>query len=266
MKDLKIVTIGDVQNGISQWKNIADIKHLLKAQPDAAGFGPFEPEFDYYIFIGDYVDNHESTNEQILESLQEVIRFKQLYPKNVILLWGNHDIQYYLGTPAISSASMFSCSGYRPEMHYDLYDLFRPNYKLFQLAFQIENYLWTHAGVHSGWLSKRFKKPPSTLPEFSSATNSMAAMLNYAFERPTQYPELFDVCHHRGGRFEVGGPLWLHVTHYDKGLTGFTQIVGHNHKDTVRTFGKPESRIVCVDALPNEYLEIISGNLFIKKV
>ena len=70
----KIITIGDI-HGRGIWKTFADIKHLLVAEPDAAGFGPFEPDYDYFVFLGDYTDSfiYDSTGYMVIHNEMEVL-------------------------------------------------------------------------------------------------------------------------------------------------------------------------------------------------
>ena len=68
---------------------------------------------DKFIFVGDYVDSFIVDNISMKKNLLDIIELKKKYPEKVILLWGNHDIHYLLG-------NKHYCSGYRPEMQYDL--------------------------------------------------------------------------------------------------------------------------------------------------
>lgn len=198
---MKTLSIGDL-HGLNVWKTFGDIPQLLTA--------PFEPEYDKYIFVGDYTDSFSVSNVEILHNLKEIIDFKIKYLDHVILLWGNHDIQY------LTSFQEHGCSGFRPEAYWDLHDLFIRNKHLFQLAFQYKNYLWTHAGIHKGWYKYQFP--------YKSA--NVADDLNKAFEKNMNC--IFDVGYSRGGLQNVGGPLWADKTEtWDKPLENFHQIVGH---------------------------------------
>ena len=70
----KFLTIGDI-HGRTCWKKFADIDLLLAAEPEAAGYGAFVPEYDKYIFLADYVDSYTETNQTIRENLLEIIKF-----------------------------------------------------------------------------------------------------------------------------------------------------------------------------------------------
>lgn len=237
------MTIGDL-HGRTFWKDFADINFLMSAEPDAAGFAPFEPDYDYYVFLGDYTDSFDETNETIRENLLEVIRFKKLYPNNVILLWGNHDVQYYLNVPWNPIKEHY-CSGFRPEMHFILFDIFYNNKDLFQLAFQIDNYLWSHSGVHFGWYHFVFTK---AIKEMGLNDLTIAEQLNEAFQHRIEC--LFDVDYYRGGYKRVGGPLWCDKQLMDKKpLKNMHQIVGHNPVDDIRTYNIKDASVTFCDCL-----------------
>jgi len=206
---MKFLSIGDI-HGLDVWKGFEDIPQLLG--------GIFSPDYDKYIFVGDYVDSFKKSNQQILDNLLNIINFKRRYPQHVILLWGNHDIQY------LTSYKEHGCSGFRPEAYYDLHEVFRTNRKLFQLAYQHENYLWTHAGIHKGWYEY----------EFPYKAKNIAQDLNQAFEEGVS--SIFDVGMHRGGFKRVGGPLWAcRKETWKKPLEGYHQIVGHTRNDKLLT-------------------------------
>ena len=239
---MKILTIGDI-HGKNIWRTFADINWLLTAEPEAAGFAPFEPEYDKYIFLGDYCDAYDKDNKTIIENLLEIIKFKTLYPNNVILLWGNHDVEYFLDKPWLPKKT--AISGFRPEMHYDLYEIFDKNQNLFQLAYQVNNYLFTHAGVHFGWYHFVFAK---AIKEFNWNDLTVAEQLNIAFEQRLNC--LFDVDFYRGGHKRVGGPLWVDKKLIDKKpLKNMNQIVGHNPVKDIDTYKINGGTITFCDAL-----------------
>ncbi len=249
------MVIGDL-HGRDVWKMFGDIGMLLKADKDAAGFGAFEPDYDFYIFIGDYCDSFNIDNTHIKENLLDVINFKKLYPNNVIILWGNHELHYVLDTPWVGNGT-YVCSGYRAEVHYELYQILNTNFELFQMAFQIENYLFTHAGVHKGWYKDRFVKQFVELEkkmeifELDYPNETLADKLNFAFIH--RMKEMFDVGHRRGGRCKVGGPLWLDKQLANKPLEGYHQVTGHSSCKDIHTLtpykGDSNTSITFIDVL-----------------
>ena len=231
------MVIGDL-HGRNVWKTFADISYLLQMEEGNQIYDIVDMDYDYYVFLGDYCDAFDKDNNQIRENIIDLIKFKTLYPRNVILLWGNHELHYALTSPWIHS-NKYECSGYRPEMRFDLYELFNKNFELFQMAFQVENYLFTHAGVHKGWYNTRFDKEFYKVEEFLKrmeidyTINNLADKLNLAFTHRMEC--MFDVGHRRGGHCKVGGPLWLDKELANKPIVGYHQIVGHNPCGDVHT-------------------------------
>src|ERR1700743_608482 len=95
--------------------------------------------YDKVVFIGDYADSPDQSDFAILENLKMIVALKKRHPEKVVLLLGNHDI-HYLHFPS------FQCSGFRSSMQRDLTALYRANADFFQVAYQKDNYLFTHAG------------------------------------------------------------------------------------------------------------------------
>jgi len=234
---MKILTIGDI-HGRTCWKKFADIGFLLSAEPDAAGFGTFIPEQNKYIFLGDYVDSFTETNITIRENLLELIRFKTLYPDNVVLLWGNHDVEYWRNLPWIKGE--IPIRGFRTEAHYDLFEIFNRNVEKFQLAYQYKNYLFSHAGVHFGWYHFVFTK---VIKDMNMENMSVTEQLNEAFLH--RIPCLFDVDWYRNGNKRVSGPLWCDKQLMSKKpLKNMHQIVGHTATDEIKIFKKNDATSV----------------------
>jgi predicted phosphodiesterase len=226
MKTKKVITIGDL-HGRSHWTKFADIDILLSVDDVAsAGHGVFVPDYDYYVFIGDYTDSFTKQNTDIINNLATLIRFKWLYPNNVILLWGNHDVEYWKNLPWVNKN--INITGFRPESHYQLFELFNNNRDMFQLAFQIDNYLWTHAGVHKGWYKYNF-------PNIYKNNGNIAKQLNEAFL--CREKSIFFNDFRRGGSNQVGGPLWCSMElSSKKPLDGYHQIVGHTHTKEIKKY------------------------------
>lgn len=125
MEEIKILAVGDL-HGKSCWQ--------------AIDFS----QYDKIIFMGDYVDSTSHSDEEILDNLNAVIRAKESHPEKIVLLLGNHDIQY-LYYPE------YRCSGFRRSMQISLTELFSRHRHFFQMAYQSGNYLFSHAGLSRPW-------------------------------------------------------------------------------------------------------------------
>ena len=216
---MTIVPIGDL-HGRNTWKEV--------------------PNADIHVFIGDYTDSFHKTDKEIMDNLLDVIEFKKANPDKVILLWGNHDVQYALVPP--TADNKYLCSGYRSIQHWDLYPVFRDNFDLFQYAYEYDKYLFTHAGVHQGWYEYRFQ--PETEHDLNIC--SLSDKLNQSFLIKANY--LFDVGHLRGGYRPMGGPLWLHKYPARKYLKGYHHIVGHTEIKKIHTETADDVSVTFIDA------------------
>ena len=242
-----ILTIGDI-HGRSTWKEIifggeteffmwknAVIENYLEHE-EPRWFN----EYDKIIFVGDYCDSFNKTNEEILENLKDIVLFAKTYPDQVVLLLGNHDIHYIVVNEC--------CSGYRGEMRADLNDLFKENEDLFKIAFldefQTEKYtiktLWTHAGVTRGWfkeLMRDINSPSFRLNDFfiGSEDWKIDKVLNVAWK--LRVTNLYNVDAHSGGVDLWAGPLWVRPTILkDFNLEGYDQVVGHTPHSSIMEF------------------------------
>jgi hypothetical protein len=193
---MKTISIGDI-HGKDVWKQI-DITL-----------------YDKVIFVGDYVDDFDISNEQMVRNLSEIIQLKKGNPEKVILLLGNHDIQY-IHWPD------FKCSGFNTDIFQELRKLFLDNINLFKIAHQEKDILWTHAGVSNLWLEAN-NLIDKVKPEW------MAFFLNELY-RNKHFDILFQVGPRRRGKAICGGPLWADRTELtpDKIYNEIHQIAGHN--------------------------------------
>jgi len=218
---IKSITCGDL-HGSDIWKNI---------NPN---------NYDKIIFIGDYVDSFTVSNIIMKHNLLDIIQFKKDNMDKVILLIGNHDQQYISGNPNQR------CSGFRPEMLWDFQDIFRKNKNLFQVAYQIDNYLWTHAGISEEWYKYSAKRQISMC---DLENETIADQLNGLYQYNKQ--SLFDVGSSRGGIMDVGGILWADKNETSKDpLPDYHQIVGHTNIENIETIKKDDSTsITYIDCL-----------------
>lgn len=204
---MKILVIGDI-HGRNDWEKYVK-----------------EDNLDKIIFLGDYVDSFNKTNDEIYVNLENIILFKKNNMDKVILLIGNHDIQYMLAHPNEQN-NIYECSGYRPEAHFDLYDLFNRNKDIFQACYQIDKNIFSHAGITQNWFHNRF---------YGKIHEPIDEQINDAFK--LKYEPLFDVGYRRGGYLKSGGIFW--ADKYDlinDRLNDFKQIIGHTEVNNIEIY------------------------------
>ena len=191
---MKWITIGDI-HGRDNWKSIA-----------------FE-QYDKIIFMGDYVDGREELDE--LNNLIEIIELKKAYPDKVVLLIGNHDIQYYW-------YSLKRLRIYKEQYAFDYQRLFQENENLFQLTYFEHGHLWIHAGITMRWI-QFMQTMEHDFTDYT--TEQLATRLNQLLDMRCK--DLFSVGKARGGDL-VGGPFWADVSELKASPAPFHQVVGHN--------------------------------------
>lgn len=250
---MKILSIGDI-HGRDSWKFMTHDSpyeyNIWRIAVDNGGdplsFWEALPyhQYDKIIFVGDYVDSFKVGNVEMKSNLSDIIHLKRVLGDKVVLLLGNHDISYIVPNQW--------CSGYRPEMKHDFYQLFSENLELFKIAHEETDssggkWIWTHAGVTSGWykelLDSMFNpryRFAELIKEFDPSTKSVSEILNKAWE--LRMDTLFNVDSYSGGMSSWAGPIWVRppMLNYWP-MEGYNQIVGHT----------PQGDIWVVDADPD---------------
>lgn len=184
------------------------------------------------IFLGDYVDPYTYdeglTKTDAYENFKEILEFARNNKDRVILLYGNH-CQYYINPERECCRHDY--------MNYDrVAKLYKDNEDLFQYAYKEENYLFTHAGVCSGWL------------EYNNLTTNVNALVDYINSNPSS---LWQIGEARGGRYgRWGSPLWccwLGEWYYDdcQNPLNIKQVFGHT---------RMEKGTYCFDEKKNIYM------------
>ena len=222
---MKIQVIGDI-HGRKVWHKLVNIG------------------CDKIIFIGDYVDSFTLDNTTIIDNLLDIIEFKKEYPDKVILLLGNHDIQYMYMPD-------YRCSGFRPEVANDIMTIFNDNRLLFNIAYQIDMNLFTHAGVTKLWFN--YAKDKLIHYGLNENLTNIAVVLNTMNETANRWI-LNIVGEKRGGlRYDYGGPTWADKQETWFGaLPGLVQFVGHTAVADIHDNGEPDEetgKVIYCDVL-----------------
>ena len=186
-------------------------------------------EVDQVVFLGDYLDPYPRegiTFEDALMEFERILAFKEDYPDKVVLLVGNHDMHYI-------KTEFMNCSRLNVWRRQEIHDLFISNIDKFQLVHEIDNYLFSHAGVYLEW-TKRYA---ITLEELFNFPKFLGGRWN----------TLEDVSYERGGWCKVGSCVWADIR---ESVTNELpamfkkQIVGHTQMESNPYI---TSRIACLD-------------------
>ncbi|TSJ40960.1 metallophosphoesterase [Mucilaginibacter corticis] len=218
---MKHIVIGDL-HGRDSWKQINFSK------------------YDGAVFLGDYVDSFKRSDQMIPNNLRAIIALKKLYPQKIILLLGNHDVQY-LHYPK------YHCPGFRLSMQPALSALFQDNRHLFQIAYQRRNFLFTHAGITNRWFYNFRRSFAYSL--LYRTGDTIADTLN-RFETQTENSTIYSYSRYRTGHDSDGGPLWAdYLETFHDSLNGYHQFVGHNPQDQPKQLCRKGKSITYLDVL-----------------
>lgn len=162
----------------------------------------------YVVFLGDEVDPYNEENlDSPIQTLTDIISFARENRTRVSLLIGNH-AEHYI-------RKGINASRRDDEIWYQLNALYTDNFDLYSIAKQIDNVLFTHAGVTNNWL----KHNKLELPE-----KDADLYLNQVYNNS---PELFwQMSFWRGGFNITGSPLWHSIQEFDLEETHY-QVFGH---------------------------------------
>ena len=105
---------------------------------------------DRIIFLGDYFDSFDIKGVDQLNNFLDIIEFKKSSGKEVIMLIGNHDYHYF---PEVGDTGT---SGYQTRMAPSISYVMGENRHHLQMAYQFNEFLFSHAGVSSAFMDSVF--------------------------------------------------------------------------------------------------------------
>lgn len=170
-------------------------------------------DVDQIVFMGDYVDDYVSPDEEMLDALKYQIKWCKQESKNksIVNLAGNHDFSYL----ASNDEAKYYCSGHRDEIKQSIRALLE---KLsLQAAYQWNGIIATHSGVAKDWLN--FCGMPDDCESVEQCINSMLDQRDSRLYMASSY---------RGGCDKCSGPLWLDIHEMSpQTAPSFNQVMSH---------------------------------------
>ena len=238
---MKTVVLGDT-HGRSVWKLITHLEN-----PDRV------------IFIGDYFDSFDIKGVDQLNNFQDIIAFKESGQCEVIMLIGNHDHHYF---PEIGNTGT---SGYQHLFAPSIQYVIGENRKHLQMAYQMDKFLFTHAGVSPVFMDQVFGQG-------GWDKDNVVELLN---EKMTYQPKTFEFNGlESSGDNQCQTPIWIRPRSlmsankkHEKGLKkDYVQIVGHTQMKELDLIGSDKftgGRYYFIDTLDTsgEYLIIEDNKL-----
>jgi len=232
---MKTLVLGDT-HGRPYWKEI-----VANENPDRV------------IFIGDYFDSYDDyTAAEQMHNFKEIIEYKESGKSDVIVLVGNHDFHYVDGSEHYSGYQFGAASG--------INILLSDNMKHLQMAYEMDGYLFTHAGVSHDWYTYWMKMLQL---EGGSVVDNINEMWKTS-SRPFRFTGFNPY-----GDSKESSPIWirpksLQKANRDTFRDQFIQVVGHTQQNKIDIEGKSTGgRYYYIDTLgtSGEYMIIDNGDI-----
>jgi predicted phosphodiesterase len=238
---MKTIVLGDI-HGRNIWKHI-----ISKENPDRI------------VFIGDYFDSFDYNTEIQINNFLDICEYKKTGGKEVIMLIGNHDFHYF---PEIGDTGT---SGYQRGGCKSIEYLISENKNLLQIAYEFDNFLFTHAGVSETFLNRcKNLHPNNEGLSISELLNDLFKFKSWAFEFNGREPHGDDI---------TQSCIWIRPKSLMRDAQNikksYIQIVGHTPQNQIDIKGKSTGgKYYFIDTLgtSKEYLIIENDKITSGKV
>lgn len=240
---MKTLIIPDI-HGRSVWKQMIEIE-----SPDRV------------VFLGDYFDSWTIPGLYQIHNFKQIIEYKKSQKSEIILLIGNHDFHYF---PEIGYNRT---SGYQGGLAPNITPIINDNRQHLQIAYQMGEFLFTHAGVSSIFMDQVFGKDGWNIDNVAEELNELFKYKPKSFQFNGFDPY---------GDNKEQTPIWIRprslmsVNKKHPLKKKYIQIVGHTNVKHIDFEGKGTGgRYYFVDTLDNkdqEYLTIIDGVVVLNKL
>ena len=241
---MKLVAIGDI-HGRDIWKQI------IAKEQDA----------DEFVFVGDYFDSFTVKGPDQYNNFLDIIEFKKQSKVPVILLVGNHDHHYY---PGVDDSGT---SGYQTLLAPSIKYVVNENKQYLQAAYQVGEFVFTHAGLSSEWLDDSIEgwNVDNVVEKVNELFQYQPGKIAYR-----SYKQVGDQVYGAQGYGNEAfqGPIWIRpsalMTANKKTLRKkIIQVVGHTPQDNIDIEGKSTGgRYYFIDTLEynqGQYLIVKDG-------
>lgn len=201
----KLIAIGDI-HGRTIWKDI-----VKNEKPSTV------------LFIGDYFDSYDISCKDQLNNFEEIMQFKEASNgTDVIMLWGNHEHHYmrdhecYSGYQHQNARVINAALNHARQMDY------------LDIAYSIDDLLFTHAGVSATWLKTHLK---------FATMDTLVVDLNILFRRNLSAFDFAGWSY--TGDSEISSPIWIRHASLLRANKNhsikkhFRQVVGHTMMEDI---------------------------------
>lgn len=270
---MKVLVISDV-HGSHNWEKI---KYIPK------------DKYDYAVFLGDYFDSYSWNNKNKrfndtnkwpdqIENVVNIINWVREDTEHRKLLIGNHDFSYIS-----CGRDSENVSGHQWLHKYEIRSLILGNYNVFDLAFECDGWVFSHAGFTYTWRSYLIKEFHSMFDKIDGNSkpddikyipwdehNWGIQFLNDTFHNlshfhgdPNANPnfdELLDWhgCFSSTGEEKMQGCLWIRPHSLLDDALFPNQVVGHTALcvDEPVLLQNNRNKIMIVDSLDHDLINI----------
>jgi hydrogenase maturation factor len=248
---MKLVAIGDI-HGRNIWKQIVAKEH----------------DADEFVFVGDYFDSFTVKGPDQINNFLDIIEFKKQSKVPAILLIGNHDHHYY---PGVDDSGT---SGYQTLLAPSIKYVVNENKQYLQAAYQVGEFVFTHAGLSSEWLDDSIEdwNADNVVEKVNELFQYQPGKIAYR-----SYKQVGDQVYGAQGYGNEAfqGPIWIRPTALmntnKKTLRKkIIQVVGHTPQDNIDIEGKATGgRYYFIDTLEynqGQYLIVKDGIVSLGKL
>ena len=247
---MKTLLLGDT-HGINLWKEIIKLE-----TPDRV------------VFIGDYFDSFTVKGPDQINNFLDIIEFKKQSKVPVTLLIGNHDHHYY---PGVDDSGT---SGYQTLLAPSIKYVVNENKQYLQAAYQVGEFVFTHAGLSSEWLDDSIEgwNADNVVEKVNELFQYQPGKIAYR-----SYKQVGDQVYGAQGygNESFQGPIWIRpaalMNANKKTLRKkIIQVVGHTPQDNIDIEGKATGgRYYFIDTLEynqGQYLIVKDGVVSLGKL
>lgn len=241
---MKILAIGDIH------ENYKDAINNIKAHID---------EVDFVVVLGDYIDSFHTTDVNVFyNGFTELCKLVRENNK-IKLCIGNHDLE--------NGIVGGGCSGFQYHNFETYYKMFNDNIDLLNIAYDIDGWVFSHAGFSSNWTNAFLAVRDATKP---------VDEVNRIFHLMFKDGKLSDFSWLSWFRYEnrdwsgygnstLQGPLWIRpealLGYHSKEEKMFfdKQVVGHTEHFSSPVFytNRHKQKLIVVDSQPHNTFCII---------
>ena len=201
---------------------------------------------DKIIFLGDYLDPYPwegITRKDAIRNFDDVIAFKASNEDKVVLLLGNHDLQY------VNKRKFYTRSRYDSSNSYHIEGMFRSHRSFFKIAHEEyvngKMYLFSHSALIPQW----YERHKELIGELNVEN------LNKLLDIPQGITALCEVSRYRGGYDKDGSIVWAHITEAEnlkeklnENIPWGYQIFGHSQQEKYPVIKKEFACLDCRQA------------------